>query len=313
MNLDTFKQKIAEWYIHLEVEKNVSSHTLRAYIGDTEQFTCFWQQLATQEPLLTDDFDRVLERYVRALFYKKTSRATLARKVASLRSLRRYFLQHGIPFRVTVKPPRVEKKLPHVLSVDEIFYLLDTLKPEDLPSKLPYRDKAIIELLYATGVRCSELVAIKLDDINSADRAIRIMGKGRTQRFVLYGSKAQESLTRYLEQERPALAAKEQNKSLFLNAVGGALTSRSVQRVCEMFRSFLEIERPLTPHKIRHSFATHLLNQGVDVRVIKELLGHKTLATTEIYTHVTSAELSSMCDRLHPLSAPKKTKDHEER
>jgi integrase/recombinase XerC len=193
--------------------------------------------------------------------------------------------------------------LPAILTVDEIFYLLDKVKDGDLSTRFPARDRAVFELLYATGVRCSELVGICLQDIDFTSRSLMVTGKGRKARIVLFGQKAQKSLKKYLEKERPFLAGNKGVESLFLNYAGGKLTTRSVQRICEMFRKFLKMGRKLTPHKIRHSFATHLLNQGVDLRVVQELLGHKTLATTQIYTHVSSAELAKMCDDKHPLNA----------
>ncbi|MCK4517449.1 tyrosine-type recombinase/integrase, partial [Candidatus Babeliales bacterium] len=170
-------------------------------------------------------------------------------------------------------------------------------------SRFPLRDKAIFELLYATGVRCAELVSIRVHEIDFKGKSIIVSGKGRKSRQVLFGEKAQKSLEIYLEKERSFLAEQTDSEFLFLNYAGGQLTTRSVQRICTMFQKFLKSERKLTPHKIRHSFATHMLNQGVDIRVVQELLGHKTLATTEIYTHVSSAELAKMCDEKHPLNS----------
>lgn len=304
MKFALFKEKLNEWITYLEVEKNVSAHTLRAYRGDTNQFLEFWQAQIKREPVLEDAFDSILRRYVTSLFYKKTSRATLARRVCTFRSLKRYLATQGIKLDLSIKAPRVEKRLPQILSVDEIFYLLDTVKDEQLPSRYPLRDKAIFELLYATGVRCSELVNIKLSDIDQKNRSIRIFGKGRKDRLVLFGKKAQDRLLKYMRQERILLerANAFEEDYLFLNQRGTQITSRTVQRIIEYFRTFLNIDRTLTPHKIRHSFATHLLNQGTDLRVIKELLGHRSLATTEVYTQVSSAKLAQMCDEKHPLN-----------
>lgn len=303
MEFSQFKEKLEEWLTYLEIEKNVSPHTIRAYRGDTSQFLDFWHAQIKREPILAEAFDAMLRRYVTSLFYKKTSRATLARRVCTFRSLKRFLAQQGIKLNLSVKTPRTEKKLPQILSVDEIFYLLDTVKDEQLLSRYPLRDKAIFELLYATGVRCSELVNIKLTDIDRRNRSIRIFGKGRKDRMVLFGKKAEERLLNYMQRERIRLARPEDDEEyLFLNQRGMPLTSRTVQRIIEHFRTFLKIDRTLTPHKIRHSFATHLLNQGTDLRVIKELLGHKSLATTEIYTQVSSAQLAAMCDEKHPLN-----------
>ena len=302
MDRKKFDEKIRDFLIFLEVEKNVSVHTLRAYRSDLRQFMLFWQRIAGKEPNVNHSFKRLVERYVHALFFKKIAKTTLARKLSCLRSVLTYLRKQGIEIKARFKTPRIEKKLPVVLTVDEIFYLLDAIQNSDLPSRFPLRDKAIFELLYATGVRASELVSIKLTDIDFENKSISVFGKGKKTRIVLFGEKAKGRLNEYLRVERAFLSAKTQSESLFLNFVGKRLTSRSVQRICEMFRQFLKINRNLTPHKIRHSFATHLLNQGTDLRVIQELLGHETLGTTEIYTHVSSAELAKMCDEKHPLN-----------
>jgi len=213
------------------------------------------------------------------------------------------FLQaQGIPLTLSIKSPRLDRKLPIILTVDEIFFLLDSIKAKDLPTRYPYRDKAIFELIYATGVRCCELTNIKLTNISFDEKVIRIMGKGRKERIVLFGNKATQMLEKYLTVERPSLIKDPTQPYLFLNYAGGQLTTRSVQRIFEMFRHLLHIDRTLTPHKIRHSFATHLLHEGVDLRIIQELLGHKTIATTEIYTQVSNQQLAKMCDEKHPLN-----------
>ncbi len=195
--------------------------------------------------------------------------------------------------------PRLDKKLPVYLSIEEVTHLLDTIAEEELPSQRPYRDKAIFELMYATGVRCSELVNIHMGDIDFTNKTIRIFGKGSRERIVLFGERAKERVMSYLEKERPRV--KSQRNVLFLNFRNEPLTARSVQRIFEMFRTFLKISRPITPHKIRHSFATHLLNKGVDLRIVQELLGHKSLSSTEKYTHVSLDELAQTCNAAHPL------------
>lgn len=302
IDLPLFKEKFKDFLHFLEIEKNVSENTLRAYESDLTQVIDFWERIAIQEPQAQHSFETIVKRYTVALFYKKISKTSLSRKLSTLRSLNNFLKTQGIEISLSIKSPRLDKKLPVTLTVDEIFYLLDTIKVEELPSKYPYRDKAIFELTYATGVRCSELVSIQLNDINFHERSIKVYGKGRRERIVLFGSKAYQALTCYLEQERPLMLKKQIVNHLFLNYNGTPITARSVQRIFEMFRKFLKLDRKLTPHKIRHSFATHLLHQGVNLRVIQELLGHKTIATTEIYTHVTNQQLAQMCDEKHPLN-----------
>ncbi len=302
MNLEMFKGKMKDFIAFLEVEKNSSLHTVRAYQSDLKQLYQFWLLIEEKEKAIKHSFDKIMRRFATSLFYKKISKRSLARKLSCLRSFQNFLKAQGIKLGLQIKSPRPDKKLPITLSVDEIFYLLDSLKNETLPTKSPLRDKTIFELIYATGVRCSELVGITLSDINFEERTIKVMGKGRKERLVLFGSKAEISLHSYLHNERPYLLKNKTEKHLFLNNNGGQLTQRSVQRIFEMFRKFLKVDRKLSPHKIRHSFATHLLNQGVDLRIIQELLGHKTIATTEIYTHVSNQHLAQMCDEKHPLN-----------
>jgi integrase/recombinase XerC len=297
-----FKEKIKDFLAYLEIERNASMHTVRAYQSDLKQVTKFWERICTKEPALKDAFESVLRRFAISLFYQKISKASLARKISALRSFQEFLKSQGEKLNVNMKSPRLDKKLPITLSVDEIFYLLDTIKLEILPTKLPYRDKAIFELIYATGVRCSEAVGIKLTDIDFENKTVKIMGKGRKERIVLFGSKAQKSIAQYIEKERQQLLTDQNEMHLFLNKDGRLLTTRSIQRIFEMFRKFLNVNRKLTPHKIRHSFATHLLNEGVDLRIIQELLGHKTIATTEIYTHVSNQHLAKICNEKHPLN-----------
>ncbi len=302
MELKIFQEKLRDFFIHLEVEKNVSKHTLRAYENDLRQFSTFWEGIVTKEPRETNSLETIVRRYSVALFYKKITKTSLARKFSSLRSFASFLKRDGIEINLSLKSPRLDKKLPHTLTIDEISYLLDTLKTEDLTSKFPYRDKAIFELMYATGVRCSELVNIKIHDINLEERSIRVLGKGNRERFVLFGEKALKAVDSYVNQERFEMIKHNTHNSLFVNYNGTPLTTRSVQRIFTMFRTFLKLDRVLTPHKVRHSFATHLLNQGVNLRVIQELLGHKTIATTEIYTHVSNQQLAKMCEEKHPLN-----------
>jgi integrase/recombinase XerC len=289
----------------MRVEKNLSTHTLRAYESDLNQFFGFWNQLPEQDKQHLSP-RQIIERYLVNLFHKKIDKSTIARKFSCFKSFEKFLQAQGIVLKLKLQRPRLDKKLPIYLSVDEIFYLLDTIPNEKLPTKKPARDKAIFELLYATGIRCSELVAIKLKDIDMNSKTIRIKGKGKKERMVLFGQKAQERLHAYFQNERPKLANPEEH--IFLNNRDEMLTTRSVQRVFEMFRGFLKFERRITPHKIRHSFATHLLNQGVDLRTVQELLGHKTLASTEKYTHVSLEDLAKLCDTIHPMNTTMKPK-----
>ena len=305
MNLQEFKKRRDEFLIHLEVEKNLAHNTLRAYECDIRLFTQFWGNLSQDEQKALT-LRQVIERYLVSLFYKKIDKSSIARKISCFKSFEKFLRTQGITLNLKLHRPRVEKKLPIYLSVDEIFHLLDNVKDEELPSKKPVRDKAIFELIYATGIRCSELVNIHIKDIDMNNKTILILGKGNKERMVLFGTKAKNKLLQYLKEERPA--CHDGNEALFVNNSGKHLASRTVQRIIEMFRTFLNIERAITPHKLRHSFATHMLNQGADLRVVQELLGHKSLSSTEKYTHVTLNDLTRLCDTIHQLNKVFKSK-----
>lgn len=299
LNHNEFMEKRDEFLQYLAVEKNLSLHTQRAYHSDLTQFIEFWKSLPSIDAQKLS-CRQIVERFLVTLFYKKIDKSSIARKFSCFKSFEKFLRLQGIKLDLKLTRPRLEKKLPIYLSVDEIVHLLDEIPDNSLPSQRPLRDKAIFELMYATGIRCSELVGIALQDIDMTQKTIHIIGKGNKERIVLYGNKASERLQAYISQERPQ--AQSNQEKLFLNHLGGALTSRSIQRIVAMFRPFLKVERRITPHKIRHSFATHLLNQGVDLRIIQELLGHKTVASTERYTHVSLEHLTQLCDTIHPIN-----------
>jgi integrase/recombinase XerC len=302
MTITECATKIEEFLTYLEVEKNLSTNTLRAYRADLQQFLGFWQALkAPQKEQLT--MRTICERFLVALYYKKIDKASIARKLSCLSSFEKFLEKQGIVLNLNLIRPRLDKKMPVYLSIDEMLHLLDGIPAEQLPTQRPYRDKAVLELLYATGVRCSELINIRLCDIDFKQKVIRIMGKGKKERLVLFGDKAHAALEKYFLQERVAIHS--QQEYLFFNYRNTPLTSRSVQRILEMFRTVLNVPRTISPHSIRHSFATHLLNQQVDLRVIQQLLGHKSLASTERYVAMSAQELAEMCDALHPLNSMK--------
>ena len=296
MTLKEFLEKKEAFILYLEVERNLSVHTIRAYEGDLRAFIDFWRTKISSEQAAPEGLRQSIERYLVSLYYRNIDKRSIARKYSTFTSFAKFLKTFGITLELDLKRPRITKKLPVFLSVDEIFYLLDAIT--DLPSRSPLRDKAILELLYATGIRCSELVAIRFKDINMQEKTIRIQGKGNQERIALFNQKAKTKIQEYLLKER--LPATTHDDALFVNNRNGPLTTRSIQRIIEMFRTFLKVDKQLTPHKIRHSFATHLLNQGTDLRVVQELLGHKTVASTEKYTHVSLDDLTRMCNDIHP-------------
>lgn len=298
MNINDFIERKKEFLLYLQVERNLASNTFRAYEGDLNQFILFWQGLSHDEQQNLP-IRQIIERYLVSLFYKKIDNHTIARKFSCFRSFERFLLTRGIHLKLDLKRPRTDKKLPIFLSIDEILHLLDNIPENSIPTKYPKRDAAIVELLYATGIRCTELVNIRIEDINFQEKVIRIKGKGRKERLVLFGEKAKEKLMSYISTER--FGIHQQDEYLFVNFKNEPISSRTVQRIVGALRIHLKVDRPITPHKIRHSFATHLLQQGMDLRLVQELLGHKTLASTEKYTHVSVDDLMTMCDTMHPL------------
>ena len=292
-------QKKEEFLVYVQVERNLADNTYRSYSSDLHQFFTFWNQhnLQTKQDV---SIKTALEHFFVQHFYKKTQKSSIARKISCFTSFERFVKSNGIVLNLQLTRPKVEKKLPTYLTVQEIFHLLDTIKDEDLPSHRPIRDKAIFEVLYATGIRCAELTQIRLEDINFEEKTILIMGKGRKQRYVLFGEKAKAKILQYMNGER--FINDRGNSILFVNNQGQSLTNRTIQMIFTMFSKFLTVKKHLTPHKVRHSFATHLLNAGLDLRALQELLGHASLSSTEKYTHVTTRDLQNMYNEIHPIN-----------
>lgn len=298
MQLSEFKERSHEFIIYLDVQRGLSRNTVHSYDLDLSQLITFWQTQATHEQEHT--LKTIINKFLVQLYHQQVQKSSIARKISCLKSFEKFCAMQGIRLELQLKRPKIDKKLPVYLSTDEMFHLLDNVKPADLGTQHPLRDIAILELLYATGMRCSELINITLADINAQEKTIRIVGKGNRERLALFDDRAANKVNKYLEKERPNIAS--HHNFLFINNRGTKLSSRAIQRTLELFRQFLKIKRPITPHKIRHTFATHLLNQGVDLRIVQELLGHRSLASTEKYTHVSMQRLTELCKKLHPIN-----------
>jgi len=292
-------EKKEEFLVYVQIERNLTDNTYKSYSSDLHQFFTFWKT-HNEQTKQDVSIKTALEHFFVQHFYKKTQKSSIARKISCFTSFERFLKSSGIQLNLQLTRPKVEKKLPTYLTVQEVFYLLDTIKDEDLPSPQPIRDKAIFELLYATGIRCAELTQIRLEDINFEEKTILIKGKGRKQRYVLFGEKAKTKVLEYINAER--FIHHRGNSILFLNRQGESLTNRTIQMIFTMFSKFLTIKKQLTPHKVRHSFATHLLNAGLDLRALQELLGHASLSSTEKYTHVTTKDLQNMYNKIHPIN-----------
>lgn len=289
---------------HLQQVRRASPNTLRAYAEDLRQF-CDWLAQHENLNLATVTAPEVRAYIVELTTVRKLARTTIARKAAALRALFRYLTREGIvtrsPARELLTPKR-GRSLPKALSEDAVVALLafpDTSRPDGL------RDRAILEVLYASGMRAGELVALDLPDLSfdperkEAEARIR-RGKGAKERIALLGGAAVDALQAYLSHGRPPLAAGKPSTALFLNRFGNRLSDRAVRRLFDRACAAVATSHKVTPHTLRHSFATHLLDHGADLRVVQELLGHSDLSTTQIYTHVSDTRLKEVYDRAHP-------------
>jgi integrase/recombinase XerC len=298
------RELIARFDRHLTDERNVSPHTRLAYLRDLEAFRLFLETLpacsGTDSTALRRVDQIVLRRYL-AQLHKTHKKTSIGRKLAALRTFFRFLVREGV---LEVNPgelvstPRQEKYLPQTLSVDEAYALLDSAQQGDL---LGLRNRAILETLYSCGLRVSELTGLNLASVDLTEGLVRVLGKGNKERIVPIGQPAIRALQRYLE-GRGAVAS---DSPLFLNHRGGRLTPRSVQRNLKRQLLVGHIFKDATPHALRHSFATHLLDGGADLRAIQELLGHESLSTTQKYTQVSVDHLLEVYDKAHPRSRKK--------
>ena len=292
-------KKIDAFIDHLKFERNASPHTLDAYRRDLLQFYEHMQEAGV--PFSRID-NMVIRSYLARLYHKEEKKSTIARKLAALRSFFQFCMQKkwlkDNPAKV-VATPKQDKPVPSFLSEEEMASLLDvpdTRRPLDL------RDKALLEMLYATGLRVSELVGLDLEDINFEERLLRVRGKGKKERLVPYGRAAEDSLHAYFR-VRPSLAqGRIGDTAVFLNYRGERLSTRSVQRIVRTCIRQTALKRRISPHSLRHSFASHLLSRGADLRSIQELLGHASLATTQKYTHLDLGHLLDVYKKSHPRS-----------
>jgi len=285
---------IEQYEEHLRLQVRAASHTLRAYSADLRQFAEFLQG----EGISLERTDiQVMRRYLATLFGRR-SRSTLARKLSALRGFFRFCVRTGVlasdPLE-GIASPKLEKRLPSYLTVDEMFR---TIEGASQGTPLCLRDRAILEVLYSCGLRVSELVGLDWDHIQPQARALRVRGKGGKERVVPIGEVALEALGRY----RQAWQSKQlgDRRAVFLNARGGRLSARSVARIVSYWAKKAKTRSAVSPHSIRHSFATHLLGSGADLRSIQELLGHSRLSTTQRYTHVDFSHIARVYDKSHP-------------
>ena len=327
---DSLVSQLREFLRYLSLNRNASPHTVRGYDADLRQFVAFLADERQRQPasLGASDLDvDAVRGYLAMLYRERRSRASAARKLAALRAFGRYLRREDVtdaePAALVSTPKRVQT-IPAHLSEDEMGRLLET---PDTGSPLGRRDRAMLELFYASGLRLSELVGLDLDDVNLSGRMVRVLGKGRKQRLVPFNTSAEAAIRRYLRDREPIVARASdyrrrprtsnvesvaagrvvvrggrdrQERPLFVNYRGERLSGRSVHRLVQRYVSACSTRFGISPHALRHSFATHLLARGADLRAIQELLGHVRLSTTQRYTHVNVAQLAEVYRKAHP-------------
>jgi integrase/recombinase XerC len=303
-------QEIFNKYInYLEAERNASAYTVRNYttdlLGNYKRGSekGFFQFLRLRKISSLEAVNQhVLRDYISWLMDQDVVKPSIARKLSAIRSFYRYLVREEMlpknPLEKT-SSPKLDRRLPSFLTMEEIGRLLQA---PDLAKPVGQRDRALMELLYASGLRVSELVQLNLEQVNLESREIRVWGKGSKERMVLMGKPAAEALGIYLSQGRPRLLGEKRSSAVFLNRYGRYLPERQVQRILGKYANIAGIGKRVHPHMLRHTFATHLLDGGADLRVVQELLGHASLSSTQIYTHVTKSQARKVYLSAHPMA-----------
>ena len=288
-----------ERYLAERRRENVSDFTLTAYESDLRQFRDYFTPPDADPPPAGQIDTLALREWLGALHARRLQPASLRRKLAAIRSFYKFLVREGslkLNAAKLLRTPKVGRKLPSVMTPEQANVLIDAVGAQPLHRPYPLRDTAIFEMLYGSGVRVGELVGLNLEDLDLAERWVRVRGKGRKERQVPFGKKALGALERYLAERK----AKPGVTAVFVNHHGGRLTSRSVHRIVRFYATYLAGDDRLHPHSLRHAFATHLLSDGADLRSIQELLGHSRLSTTQRYTQVSLEDLIAVYDKAHP-------------
>jgi len=296
-------EEIKIFLTYIESERGLSEHTVRNYCSDILQFQSFFEDLRKNKSVSEITASDVRE-FLSSVMKKGDRRTSMARKLSALRSFFNFLHKEGIIEKnpaAELSIPKMPKRLPLFLNVDEVFRMLDQKNDEGFTN---IRDIAILEFLYGTGIRVGELVSVDNRQIDFDSRTVKILGKGKKERIVVFGEKAAQALTNYMAL-KDGMGLQVSSDALFVNSRGGRLTARSVGRIVEKYIKLCGISKKVSPHKLRHTFATHLLNAGADLRTIQELLGHSNLSTTQKYTHVGIEKLVETYDKFHPRAKVK--------
>lgn len=301
-------QNVMLFLAHLEFQKAYSPATVRAYATDLEEFEAYLQDISLSLGELEKIHKKHIQKYLAFLFQQKLAKTSMARKMSCLRSFFRFMLQkkiiHENPM-TGIANPKQEIHHPTMLNVDQVVSMLD----EEVEGDFSYRDKALLELLYGSGLRISEALALNLQDFHEERNTIKVFGKGGKERIVPLSDTSIKSLLIWLE-KREIVAKNLQEKALFIGKRGKRLNRREANRIIEIYRKKVGIATSVSPHDLRHSFATHLLEGGADLRSVQELLGHSKIATTQRYTHLNMDMLVNVYDKAHPLAKNIKNDDN---
>lgn len=295
-----FESAIIQFLRYLKNERNASELTIKSYREDLTILNGYFIESMGRSPKPGNITPLDLRGYVAALHEAGYAPTSISRRLASLRSFFKFAQREGLADSNPAKPlrnPRKQRKLPHFLTNDEIGKLLSAPKKTEM---MGLRDAAMLETLYSAGLRVSELVGINLNDLDLEDGLVRVRGKGKKERLAPLGSYAVKAINSWLRRRTPHDSENVKAGAVFLNKFGKRLTTRSVGRMLEKYLKETGLDLRTSPHTLRHSFATHLLNGGADIRSVQELLGHKSLVTTQIYTHVSTAGLKQAYEKAHP-------------
>lgn len=310
---------IEKFLEYLRFQRNASPHTLRNYTSDLQQFLSHLTHTPEEEPRPAPELEQIdnltIREFLGALYQKRNTKSSVARKLATLRSFMKFLSAQGAiqtnPAKI-VASPKLESRLPDYVSIAAMTQLVEA---PDADTDLGKRDRAILELLYGAGLRASELVGLNLGDISIGEGLVKVVGKGRKERIVPFGKRAAEALESYLLVRTKRVRARKlsqtktgtpEGEAVFLNFRGGRLTSRSVGNIVDRYVGQLAQKLKVHPHTLRHTFATHMLNAGADLRAIQELLGHESLSSTQKYTHVSAEQLVRIYQSCHPRAGKKK-------
>ncbi len=301
--MSNFEKAHRDYTRHLEKERNLSEHTIRAYVGDLDSF---FAHLALQKVTSVGDISIAhIRSWLATQQVKGGARTTLSRRATSIRLFTKWAAKNGYLAKdvgITLATPKAHRTLPDVLSVSDATTAMDSLatRVAEDESAISIRDCAIVEVLYATGARVSELCGLDLDEIDYSRNTIRVLGKGNKERTIPLGAPAMKALENWLKNARAELATDKSARAVFLGARGKRIDQRTVRTIVYEALSALEGAQKLGPHALRHSAATHLLEGGADLRTVQEILGHASLATTQIYTHVSTERLQKAFKQAHP-------------